>query len=416
MTTYNSPFTGNVIQPTDVSYASLSLTSDTQLFWPFDGNGTETYAARIMEVTTNSTSNQLWMPPANQASVGQDALIRNVGLVDLDVYDYAGTNSIVTVAAGEAQYIYITDNGDEQGTWGIIAYGIGSSGADAATLAGYGLLAIGQTLNQSQPVTTFSSDYTVLTSDRSNTYVWTGGAGTMTLSSASTLGDNWFMFLRNSGTGALTVAGSGGNTINGSSSLIFQPSDSAIIVCSGTTFYTVGLGKSTQFAFTQLTKAVTTGTYTLTSTEASNVIQKYTGTLTGNVTIIVPQTVQVYYVQNATTAGAFTLTISTGVGGGSVATIAAGNQATLICDSVNLLNANTVLAGASAISLINGSVSNPSLSFASEPTTGIYRAASGEFDIAILGVNLLSLTATGLTINGTITATNYVGITGGVFT
>jgi hypothetical protein len=278
-----------------------------------------------MEVSTSSTANELWMPPANQASVGQDALIRNVGAVALTVKDYAGTNTIVTVAAGEAQYIYITANSTTTGTWGIIAYGIGSSGADAATLAGYGLLAIGQTLNQSQPVTTFSSNYTVLSSDRSNTYVWTGGAGTMTLSSATTLGDNWFMFLRNSGTGALTVAGSGGDTINGSASLIFQPSDSAIIVCSGTTFYTVGLGKSTQFAFTQLTKAVTSGTYTLTSTEASNVIQKYTGTLTGNVTVIVPQTVQVYYVQNATTAGAYTLTISTGVGGASTATIAAGN-------------------------------------------------------------------------------------------
>jgi hypothetical protein len=67
------------------------------------------------------------------------------------------------------------------------------------------------------------------------------------------------MFLRNSGTGALTVAGSGGNTINGSATIILQPSDSCIIVCSGSTFYTVGLGKSTQFAFTQLTKAVVTG-------------------------------------------------------------------------------------------------------------------------------------------------------------
>lgn len=414
MTTYNSPFTGNVIQPTDVSYASLTLTTDTQLFWSFDGDGTETYAARIMEVSTNSTANELWMPPANQASVGQDALIRNVGAVALTVKDYAGTNTIVTVAAGEAQYIYITANSTTTGTWGIIAYGIGSSGADAATLAGYGLLAIGQTLNQSQPVTTFSSNYTVLSSDRSNTYVWTGGAGTMTLSSATTLGDNWFMFLRNSGTGALTVAGSGGDTINGSASLIFQPSDSAIIVCSGTTFYTVGLGKSTQFAFTQLTKAVTTGTYTLTSSEASNVIQKYTGTLTGNVTIIVPQTVQVYYVQNATTAGAYTLTISTGVGGASNAVIAAGNQATLICDSVNMLNANTVLAGASSISLISGTVSNPSLNFASEPTTGVYRAASGEFNIAILGTNLFTLTATGLSIAGTGNFTG--GVSGGVFT
>jgi hypothetical protein len=411
---FNSPFTGNVIQPTDVSYRSINLTATLQLEWPINGTSTADPAARIMEVTTTSTSYYLLMPPANQASVGQDALIRNTGSVALTVKDYLGVHTIVTIAAGQAQYIYITANPDTSGTWGIIAYGIGSSGADAATLAGYGLLAIGQTLNQSQPVTTFSSNYTAIDSDRSNTYVWTGGAGTLTLSSASTLGDNWFMFLRNNGTGALTVAGTGGNTINGSSSIIFQPADSAIIVCSGSTFYTVGLGKSTQFAFTQLTKAVTTGTYTLTSAEASNVIQKYTGTLTGNVTIIVPQTVQVYYVQNATSSSGFTLTVSTGVGGASTATIAAGNQATLICDSVNLLNANTVLAGSSAISLLNGTVSNPSLNFASEPTTGIYRAASGEFNTAILGVLRSTLSASGLAIVGTGNFTG--GVSGGVFT
>jgi hypothetical protein len=414
MTTYNSPFTGNVIQPTDISYASLSLTADTQLFWPFDGDGTETYAARIMEVTTNATGNELWMPPANQASVGQDALIRNVGAIALTVKDYAGTNTIVTIAAGQAQYIYITANSTTTGTWGIIAYGIGSSGADAATLAGYGLLAIGQTLNQSQPVTTFSSTYTVLSSDRSNTFVWTGGAGTMTLSSASTLGNNWFMFLRNGGTGALTLAGSGGNTINGSSSLILQPADSAIVVCSGTTFYTVGLGKSTQFAFTQLTKAVTTGSYTLTATEAANVIQKYTGTLTGNVTIIVPATVQVYYVENATVGGAsnYTVTLTTS-SGGSTATISASQQATLICDSVNLVNANTVLAGSTSLSLVDGTVTSPSLNFASETSTGIYRAVAGQFNISILGVLRSTLSATGLEIAGTGNFTS--GISGGTF-
>ena len=410
---FNSPFTGNVIQPTDVSYSRIILTTDLQLTWPINGTTADDAAARIMEVSTASTANELWMPPANQGSVGQDALIRNVGAVSLLVKDYTGANTIVTIAAGEAQYIYITTNATTAGTWGIIAFGIGSSGADAATLAGYGLLAIGQTLNQSQPVTTFSSNYTALDSDRSNTYVWTGGAGTLTLSSAATLGDNWFMFLRNGGTGALTVAGTGGNTINGSGSLIFQPSDSAIIVCSGSTFYTVGLGKNTQFAFTQLTKAVTTGTYTLTATEASNVIQKYTGTLTGNVTIIVPPTVQVYYVQNATAGGAYTLTISTGVGGASTATITSGNQATLICDSVNLVNANTVLAGSSAISLINGTVSNPSLNFASEPTTGVYRAASGEFNTAILGVLRSTLSASGLAIVGTGNFTG--GVSGGAF-
>ena len=412
---YNSPFTGNVIQPTDVSYRRIILTADLQLEWPINGTSTDDAAARIMEVSTTTSANELWMPPANQASVGQDALIRNVGAVSLLVKDYTGANTIVTVAAGEAQYIYITTNATTAGTWGIIAYGIGSSGADAATLAGYGLLAIGQTLNQSQPVTTFSSSYTALTTDRSNTYVWTGGAGTLTLTLAATLGDNWFMFLRNSGTGALTVSGSGGNTINGSASIILQPTDSCIIVCSGSTFYTVGLGKSTQFAFTQLTKAVTTGTYTLTASEASNVIQKYTGTLTGNVTIIVPPTVQVYYIQNSTVGGAsnFTVTLTTNTGG-STAIIGSLQQSTLICDSVNLVNANTVLAGSTAISLVDGSVSSPALNYASETSTGLYRAASGEFNTAILGVLRSTLSATGLAIVGTGNFTG--GVSGGTFT
>ena len=408
---YNSPFTGNVIQPTDVSYSRITLTADLQLTWPINGSVTDDAAARIMEVSTLSTANELWMPPANQASVGQDALIRNVGSVTLLVKDFTGANTIVSVAAGQAQYIYITANPTTAGTWGIIAYGIGSSGADAATLAGYGLLAIGQTLNQSQPVTNFASNYTALTTDRSSTYVWTGGAGTLTLSLASALGDNWFMFVRNSGTGALTVTGTSGDLINGSASIALQPTDSCIIVCSGTQFYTVGLGKSTQFAFTQLSKAVTTGSYTLTSSEASNVIQKYTGALTGNVTIIVPSTVQVYYIVNATT-GAYTVTISTG--SGSSAILTAGTQATLVCDSVNLFNANTILAGSSTVSLNNGSVSAPSLNFSAETTTGIYRAASGEFNTTILGVLRSTLSASGLAIVGTGNFTG--GISGGTFT
>lgn len=407
---FNSPFTGNVIQPTDVSYSRITLTTDLQLTWPINGTTADDAAARIMEVSTASSANELWMPPANQASVGQDALIRNVGAVSVTVKDYTGANTIVTVAAGEAQYIYIVTNSTTAGTWGIIAYGIGSSGADAATLAGYGLLAIGQTLNQSQPVTTFSSSYTALTTDRSSTYVWTGGAGTLTLSLASTLADNWFMFLRNSGTGALTVTGTSGDLVNGSGSIALQPADSCIIVCSGTQFYTVGLGRNTQFAFTQLSKAVTSGSYTLTASEASNVIQKYTGTLIGNVTIVVPSTVQVYYIVNET-SGAFTVTITTGSGGTAILT--AGSQATLVCDSVNLYNANTILAGSSTISLQNGSVGAPSLNFASEATTGIYRAASGEFNLAVLGVLRSTLSATGLAIVGTGNFTG--GVAGGTF-
>jgi hypothetical protein len=418
MSSYNSPFTGNVIQPTDVSYRRIILTTDLQLEWPINGTTDDAAAARIMEVSTASTAHELWMPPANQTSVGQDALIRNVGAVAVTVKDYSGANTIVTVAAGEAQYIYVITNATTAGTWGIIAFGIGSSGADAATLAGYGLVALGQTLNQSHPVTTFASDRAATSADRAETLVWTGGAGTLTLDAAATLGENWFVLVRNSGTGALAVNTNGSDLLNGSITVTFQGGDSAIIVCSGTAFYTVGLGKNSQFNFTQLTKAVTSGTYTLTSAEATNVIQKFTGTLSGNVTIIVPQTIQVYYVQNATvgTVANYTVTISTGVSGASVAQIAANQQATLVCDSVNIVNANTVLAGSSSIGLIDGSVGQPSLYYSNEPTTGMYRATSGQWNVAIGGtlrLTLLGGATPGLTYVGTGTFTG--GVSGGTY-
>jgi hypothetical protein len=354
------------------------------------------------------------MPPANQASVGQDALIRNTGAVVLTVKNYGGAGTIVTVNPGQAQYIYITANATTAGTWGIIAFGVGSSNTDAATLAGYGLLAISSTLNTSYPVQTFGTSYTALASDRASSYVWTAGAGTLTLTATATLGNNWFMLLRNNGSGTLTVSPSGGDLINGAASISMQPADSCIISCSGAAFYTVGLGQNATFNFSQLTKAVTSGTYTLTSAEASNTIQKYTGTLSGNVTIVLPQTIQVYYITNQTNGGGsgYTVTFTTNATGGATATVTASAQAILLCDSVNMLNAATVAAGASSTSLANGSAGSPSLNFASETSTGVYRPGSGEFGISILGSQMFDLTATGLTINGT--GTFGSGVTGGI--
>jgi len=408
-------FPGDVIVPTDVSYRSVTLAANTTLAWPVNGNATNDYVARIMDVTATSGSLTLRMPPANQASVGEDSLVRNVGSNTFTLADNAG-GTITTIAAGEAKYVYITANGTAAGTWGLIAFGVGTSNADAATLAGYGLKAIASTLNQAHTVNTFSSSYTAVDADRASTYIWTGGSGTLTLPTASSVGDDWFFLVRNGGSGTLTVSPSGGNQINAAASLVMQPADSAMIVSSGSAWFTVGLGRSTQFNFTQLTKAVTNGTYTLTASEASNVVQKYTGTLTGNVTINLPETIQVYYITNQTDGGVsnYQITFQTGVAGGAVATVPAGQQIILLCDSVNLFNASTIAAGASNVSLVDGTVAAPALNFATETSTGIYRPGSGEFGISILGVKRSGLTATGLTITGNGTFTT--GISGGLFT
>jgi hypothetical protein len=409
---FNSVFSGNVIQPTDVSFRAITLSVTTTLSWPINGSDTDNAAARIMNVTATAGSLLLKMPPANQTSVGQDALIRNVGATTFTVADYNG-NTIVAVASGEAKYIYITTNATEAGTWGIISFGVGSSSADAATLAGYGLKAISTTLNQAHVVQTFSSNYTAVAADRASSYVWTGGSGTLGLTAATTLGNDWFFMVRNGGTGTLTVTPAGG-LINGAASIALQPADSAFVVCSGAAFFTVGLGRSTQFNFTQLTKAVVSGSYTLTASEASNVVQKYTGTLSGNVTVTLPQTVQVYYITNQTDGGGpgYQITFTTG-SGGATATIPAGQQVILLCDSVNLLNASTIAAGAVNVSLVDGTAGAPSLNFANETSTGVYRPGSGEFGIAVLGAKYFGLTTTGLSITGTGTFSN--GVQGGAF-
>lgn len=403
---YNSPFTGNVVQPTDVSYRSITLTANLQLEWPINGTSTGDAAARVMEVSATTGGLTINMPPANQASVGQDALFRNTGANTFTVADYDG-NTIVSVDASEAKYIYITTNPDEAGTWGVISFGVGSSAIDAGALAGYGIKALSATLNQSHQITTFSSDYTAVAADRAKVYVWDNGAGTLTLPIPSSLGNDWFLMVRNGGTGSLAVTPTT-SLINGVASIDLQPADSCFICCSGTAYFTVGLGKVSQFNFTQLTKTVTSGGYSLTSSEAANVVQKYIGTLSGAVTVTVPQTVQVYYITNQTNdPGPYNITFTTGVAGGANATVPAGNQVILLCDSVNIYNASTIAAGASSFSLDNGSASNPSLNFAAETNTGMYRAASGEIGWSVLGVAAMNLSASGLTVPN--------GISGGAF-
>jgi hypothetical protein len=413
MTTYTSPFTGDVVLPTDVSYASYSISSDLTLVWPVNGNITSGVAARIMDITPSASGLSVLMPPANQVSVGQDAFINNPSAYTLTIKSSTGA-TIGTISAGGTRYFYITNNSTASGTWSNIALGIGTSSPDATTLAGFGLEAEGATLNQTAPVSSVTAGYTFLSTDRAQTKVWVGGAGSATLPAASTLGNNWFCFLKNNGTGTLTVFTTGSNTIDLASEKAFQPNESCIIVCDGSNYVTVGYGVSTRFLFSSITKEVIAGAYTLSATEATSLIQEYVGTLTNNVTVTYPPVVAFYVVSNQVNAGGYTLTITTGVAGGATATIASGNQSTLICDGVNFYNANTVQAGASVNALANGSVSSPSLYFASETNTGVYRAGAGAWDVTILGTNRFEVNASGITVNGTGTFSG--GVLGGIFT
>jgi len=397
---YVSPFTGDVIQPTDVSYRTVALSANTQLNWPSNSTTATDFIARIMQVNASSAGLQLRVPAANEASVGEDSLIRNVGSNSFTVTTFGGASTIITVAPGEAKYIYITDNSTVAGVWGNIAFGAGSSSADAATLAGYGLLAISTTLNQSHPTSALTNGYTYLAADRAQTKIWSSGSGTSTLPLASSLGDNWFTLFKNNGTGTMTIGTTSSELIDGLTTKTFQPGDAAFIICTGSTYVTVGYGANTTFAFTALVKPVVSGTYTLTTSEAQNVIQEYVGSLSGNVIVVFPQVVTLYVISNQTTDNGFTLTIKTSAAGASTTTIPPGQQATLVCDGVNFFNANTVQAGATSLNLIDGTVGTPAINFAAETNSGMYRPGIGQVAFAILGSQILNILATGISVTG----------------
>lgn len=415
MTTYTSPYTGQTINPSQVGYESLTISTNTTLQWPVNGNSSNV-VANIIDVIATASGLQLILPPALEVSVGQAFIVRNIGNSGEYSFTVAnnsgGTIQTIPVAPTtttvNTYYIYLTDNSTINGTWSTIAMGIGTSAYSANTLAGYGLEAINNTLNTIVDVVTFSSNYTLKAQDQASMYVWTGGVGTVTLPVSSSVGAGWYAVIKNDGTGILTVATQGTNQIdyNGTSTQL-QLAESFVIATDGTNWFTYAFGQSTLFAFTLLVLPVTGGTVTLTSVQASSIIQEYTGTLTSTCTVVLPPTVQLYSLQN-NTSGSFTLTFTTGVSGGTSLTLPQGQTIIAICDGTNVYNAQTSTSSfIQKLEIGNGSAAAPSLSFQGDTTTGLYLAASGQLGFAISGFSAGELTSTGLLLP--------VGINGGAF-
>lgn len=402
---YVNPFTGQTIQPSQVGYELIALSADTELQWPINGNNSDV-VANIIEVTASTTGLKLIMPAATQVSTGQSILIRNVGSNSFTVVKNTGA-TIVAIASGIAQYIYITDNTTIAGSWSTVTFGAGTSSANAADLAGYGLLATGTTLNQAYTVTNVYSTGTIVATERSQFVVYAGGVGTLTLPSAASVGNNWFCMIRNSGTGILTIAPIGINTIDGNVNQQLQLTESLVIVSDGSNWNTFGYGQSVQFAFTQLVLSVTGGTTTLTAAQAANIIQDYTGTLTSNQNIVFPPTVQLYAVTNGTT-GSFSLTFKTSAVGAATFAVPQGTNAVLICDGTNVYNATSATSSSiNTLTLGNGSLATPSLRFAGDVNSGMYLPSASQVGFVIANSLAGYFNASGFT------ATN--GISGGTF-
>jgi len=411
MPSYTDPFTGQTISPSQVGYVEISMAQDTVLEWPINGNGNavayQEPAANIIQVNAIYANLTLFTPIALQVSNGQSILIQNIGSNTFTVKDPYGV-TIVSIPSGIAEYIFLTDNTTFGGIWSTVTFGAGTSSANAATLAGDGLVAQGTTLNQSYPESAINSSTFLTAANRAEFWVWSSGVGTITLSAASAVGNGWFVNIRNGGSGVLTITPIGTDTIDGVANKQLQLTESMVIVSNGVNgYFTFAYGRSSVFQYTQLSKVVTGGTTTLSAVEYANVVQQYSGVLTSDQTIILPSTVQVYYLNN-TTSGPFSLTFETASGFGSNVILAQNTTLTVVCDGTNVFNAGSAAASSiTSVSVNPGSVGAPTVNFASNTSTGLYNPSSGVIGFSSTGVNSMLLSNTSFYV--------AAGIVGGTF-
>lgn len=338
MTTYNDVFGGANIYPSEVDYSAIALAANITLSWPDETSTSQNLATKIMDITPASAGLSITLPPADKTGTGQTILFNNRGAHTFTVKRADGVQ-VVSIASGTLWQVYLTNNSTAAGSWVALQYGASTSQVNASSLAGNGIVATGTLLSQSVPVTEFNSNYSAGDQDRARMFVWTGAGGTLTLPAPTTVGNDWFCYLRNSGSGAIVADPTGTVLIDSGPTLSFQPGESAIIVSDGTAFYTIGFGQSATFTFDYTSINVSgSGNYTLTGTELNRIAYGFTGTLTGNRVIIVPATVQQYWVNNETT-GPYNFTVKTAAGSG--VPVASGSRTILYCDGTNVVNADT---------------------------------------------------------------------------
>jgi hypothetical protein len=422
--TFTSPFTGNVIQPTDVSYDAITLSTVTQLYWPQYVNAGQQVVARILDVNATSTGAILTLPDALQGSVGSDILIRNVGSYEFAVQNFAEVNSF-SVPAGQAAYTYLTDNTSAGGVWDNIAFGAGVAYADAATLAGNSTAAILGKLETAFVTSSYITAPTITDATRGHCLVWTSGAGTWTLPAVSSLTEGWFILIRNNGTGTLTIQTSAVNsTIDGQSSIALPLGDSCFICVNRDItkqdFFTVGRARPNSLTFSSATYDVdTVAGATLSLITNTPIIQRFTalsGTRTSSLLVQLPAVTQVYYFLNDTNQSSYNINFQVQGSSQPPYSLAASRQAIVLSDGTNiypLLQANVGQFLAN-----RGTAAAPAFSFNLDPSSGMYSPNDAQLGFSVNGMVIATMDGTAGAGNF---VTNFVGrvdadlISGGQF-
>ncbi|WP_162141947.1 hypothetical protein [Aureimonas ureilytica] len=100
-----------------------------------------------------------------------------------------------------------------------------------------------------------SSDTPLVQADQGKMIELTG-TFTQTFAAASVLGSGWFVYVRNAGSGVITLDPNGGETVDGRTTIRVYPGESLLIQSDGAAFRSVGRAKSFPIARTTISTSV----------------------------------------------------------------------------------------------------------------------------------------------------------------
>ena len=399
MSTFTSPFTGDVVQPTDVSYYALSFSTNTQLVWPAVVNGAEPPAARIIDCVASAGGLVILLPDATQGSVGTDIFIRNLGAFPFVITDAAGGGS-VSILPGISQYFYLVSNTSLGGVWNNLVFGAGTSAADAAMLQGPGLTTVSGRLGTTQDVINITSTPTLNDASRALNYNWGSGNGNLNLPSASGLSSGWYIGFRNNGSGALAINPIAPSTINGQATVTANPGDSGYIVYDITTgnFITVGLTAPSNVTFTAATYDVDSiPSDNLSLVSYAPIIQTYiaqSGSRTTTLTVTLPAITQIYVLLNDTNQTGYTIDFVVAGTSQPPLVLAAGSVVVILSDGTNIYVLTSSTTGIFYAS--NGTAALPSFSFNNDTHTGMYLVGTSVLGFSANSTEIMSIDGTNL--------------------
>lgn len=228
---------------------------------PFNGSGTYTLPAgnpvvtgtTISSTTTNNTNSDIATALTN--CVTRDG--QSTPSADLPMNSHKLTGLSAGTSNGDSvRYEQLTAKQDTlvSGTniktvGGYSVLGSGNvpvqaelvSGTNIKTVNGVSLLGSGDlAAGANLPRSTRTSNTILSSSDKGYLIDITSGTFTQTLTAAATLGNGWFCYVKNSGTGFVTLDPNGSETINvrnnSLATWVLWPKESGLLVCDGTGF------------------------------------------------------------------------------------------------------------------------------------------------------------------------------------